>query len=129
MASLLLNHEEGEWVNGLVEVERLEDLGENLLPAMLAEIGNHGNVQNQNGNVVNENIQENIGNVFINCNRVGYLYKDFLACNPKEYNGKGGVVVLTQWIEKMESVQDMSGCSIDQKVKYTASSFVGKDLM
>ncbi|GJR93913.1 putative reverse transcriptase domain-containing protein [Tanacetum coccineum] len=126
MASLLLNHEEGEWVNGLVEVERLEDLGENLLPAMLAEIGNHGNVQNQNGNVVNENIQENIGNVFINCNRVGYSYKDFLACNPKEYNGKGGVVVLTQWIEKMESVQDMSGCSIDQKVKYTAGSFVAR---
>nr|GEW30545.1 hypothetical protein [Tanacetum cinerariifolium] len=27
-------------------------------------------------------------------------------------------------IEKMKSVQDMSGCSIDQKVKYTAGSFV-----
>ncbi|GKF05055.1 hypothetical protein Tco_0035723, partial [Tanacetum coccineum] len=33
-------------------------------------------------------------------------------------------VVLTRWIEKMEYVQDMSGCSIDQKVKYIASSFV-----
>nr|GEX09608.1 hypothetical protein [Tanacetum cinerariifolium] len=29
---------------------------------------------------------------------------------------------------KMENVQDMSGCSIDQKVKYTAGSFVGKAL-
>ncbi|GKC63485.1 putative reverse transcriptase domain-containing protein [Tanacetum coccineum] len=47
----------------------------------------------------------------------------FLACNPKEYDGKGGVVVLTCWIEKMESVHDMSGCSIDQKVKYIAGSF------
>ncbi|GKG02710.1 hypothetical protein Tco_0310346, partial [Tanacetum coccineum] len=28
----------------------------------------------------------------------------------------------------MESVQDMSGCSIDQKVKYIDGSFVGKDL-
>ncbi|GKD83564.1 putative reverse transcriptase domain-containing protein [Tanacetum coccineum] len=28
----------------------------------------------------------------------------------------------------MESMQDMSGCSIDQKVKYTAGSFVGKAL-
>nr|GEU39511.1 reverse transcriptase domain-containing protein [Tanacetum cinerariifolium] len=28
----------------------------------------------------------------------------------------------------MENVQDMSGCSIDQKVKYTAGSFVGKAL-
>ncbi|GJZ18729.1 hypothetical protein Tco_0554852, partial [Tanacetum coccineum] len=33
-------------------------------------------------------------------------------------------VVLTRWIEKMEFVHDMSGCSIDQKVKYTAGSFV-----
>ncbi|GJZ54263.1 putative reverse transcriptase domain-containing protein [Tanacetum coccineum] len=45
-----------------------------------------------------------------------------------EYDGKGGVVVLTRWIEKMENVQDMSGCSNDQKVKYTAGSFVGKAL-
>ncbi|GKE60520.1 putative reverse transcriptase domain-containing protein, partial [Tanacetum coccineum] len=30
----------------------------------------------------------------------------------------------TRWIEKMENVQDMSGCSIDQKVKYTAGSFI-----
>ncbi|GJV69603.1 putative reverse transcriptase domain-containing protein [Tanacetum coccineum] len=60
--------------------------------------------------------------------RGGCSYKEFLACNPKKYDGKGGVVVLTQLIEKIESVQDMSGCSIDQKVKYTASSFVGKAL-
>ncbi|GJT18891.1 putative reverse transcriptase domain-containing protein [Tanacetum coccineum] len=41
---------------------------------------------------------------------------------------KGGAVVLTRWIEKMKSVHDMSGCSIDQKVKYTASLFVGNAL-
>ncbi|GKC31660.1 putative reverse transcriptase domain-containing protein [Tanacetum coccineum] len=56
--------------------------------------------------------------------QVGCSYNEYLACNPKEYDGKGGVVVLTHWIEKMESVQDMSGCSVDQKVKYTAGSFV-----
>ncbi|GJU50413.1 putative reverse transcriptase domain-containing protein [Tanacetum coccineum] len=81
---------------------------QNLLPAMLA--------------------QENVGNVLVNGNRVGCSYKEFLACNPKEYDGKGGVVVLTRWIEKMENVQDMSGCSNDQKVKYTTGSFVGKAL-
>ncbi|GKD68903.1 putative reverse transcriptase domain-containing protein [Tanacetum coccineum] len=79
---------------------------QNLLPSMLAQVGNQGNVRNQNGNVVNENVQENVGNVLVNGNRV----------------------VLTRWIEKMESVQDMSGCSIYQKVKYTAGSFVGKAL-
>ncbi|GKE99515.1 hypothetical protein Tco_0022866, partial [Tanacetum coccineum] len=73
--------------------------------------------------------QENVGNVIVNGNRVGCSYKEFLACNPKEYDGKGGVVVLTRWIEKMESMHDMSGCSIDQKVKYIVGSFVGKALM
>ncbi|GJV45084.1 hypothetical protein Tco_1429620 [Tanacetum coccineum] len=29
---------------------------QNLLPAILAEVGNQGNIRNQNGNVVNENI-------------------------------------------------------------------------
>nr|GEV96891.1 hypothetical protein [Tanacetum cinerariifolium] len=101
---------------------------QNLLPAMLAQFGNQGNVGNQNGNVVNENVHENVRNVLVNGNRVGCSYKEFLACNPKEYDGKGGVVVLARWIEKMENVQDMSGCSIDQKVKYTAGSFVGKAL-
>ncbi|GKB45965.1 hypothetical protein Tco_0896718 [Tanacetum coccineum] len=28
----------------------------------------------------------------------------FLACNPKEYDGKGGAIVYTRWIEKMESI-------------------------
>ncbi|GKA21748.1 putative reverse transcriptase domain-containing protein [Tanacetum coccineum] len=101
---------------------------QNLLPAILARVSNQGNVGSQNDNVVNENIQENVRNVSVNSNRVGCSYKEFLACKPKEYDGKGGVVVLTRWIEKMESVQDMSGCSIDQKVKYTVVSFVGKAL-
>ncbi|GKE37434.1 hypothetical protein Tco_1460839 [Tanacetum coccineum] len=65
---------------------------QNLLPAMLAQVGNQGNVGNQNGNVVNENIR----NVLVNDNRVGCSYKEFLACNPKKYDGKGGVVVLTR---------------------------------
>ncbi|GJX95967.1 putative reverse transcriptase domain-containing protein [Tanacetum coccineum] len=76
---------------------------------MLAQVSNQGNVGNPNGNVVNENVQENVGNVI-------------------EYDGKGGAVVLTRWIEKIEYVHDMSSCSIDQKVKYTAGSFVVKAL-
>ncbi|GJW65385.1 putative reverse transcriptase domain-containing protein [Tanacetum coccineum] len=94
-------------------------------------MGANGGVEGangNNGNVVNENVQGNVGNVIVNGNRVGCSYKEFLACNPKEYDGKGGVVALTRWIEKMESVHDMSGCSIDQKVKYTAGSFVSKAL-
>ncbi|GJX79722.1 hypothetical protein Tco_0327871 [Tanacetum coccineum] len=65
---------------------------QNLLPAMLAQVSNRGNVGNQNGNVVNENVQENVGNVLVNGNRVGCSYKEFLARNPKEYDGKGGAI-------------------------------------
>nr|GEY17931.1 hypothetical protein [Tanacetum cinerariifolium] len=68
--------------------------------------------------------KENVRNVLVNRNRVGCSYKEFLACNPKEYDGNGCAVVLTRWIKKMENVKDISGCSIDQKVKYTAGSFV-----
>ncbi|GJY82549.1 reverse transcriptase domain-containing protein [Tanacetum coccineum] len=93
-----------------------------------AQVGNQENVINQNGNLVNKNVQENVRDVLVNGNQVGCSYKEFLACNSKEYDGKGGDVVLTRWIKKMETVQDMSGCSINQKVKYTTGSFVGKAL-
>ncbi|GJZ77634.1 hypothetical protein Tco_0642306 [Tanacetum coccineum] len=122
------NDERVDELNGQGNDQGMGANGGNLLPTMLAQVSNRGNIENQNGNVVNENVQENVGNVLVNGNQVGYSYKEFLACNPKEYDGKGGAVVLTRWIEKMESVHDMSGCSIDQKVKYTAGSFLGKDL-
>ncbi|GKA51370.1 hypothetical protein Tco_0744566 [Tanacetum coccineum] len=79
-----------------------------------------GNGRNQNGDAVNENIRGDVSR--------GCTYKEFLACNSKEYDGKGGAIVYTRMIEKMESVQDMSGCKDSQKVKYTAGSFVGKAL-
>ncbi|GJY28472.1 putative reverse transcriptase domain-containing protein [Tanacetum coccineum] len=55
-------------------------------------------------------------------------YKAFLACNPRDYDGKGGAVALTRWIEKMESVIENSRCPENQKVKYAASSFINKAL-
>ncbi|GJV15128.1 putative reverse transcriptase domain-containing protein [Tanacetum coccineum] len=69
---------------------------QNLLPTMLARVSNQGNARNQNGNVVNENVQENVRNVLVNGNRVGCSYKEFLACIPKDYDGKGSAVVLTR---------------------------------
>nr|GEY46778.1 reverse transcriptase domain-containing protein [Tanacetum cinerariifolium] len=101
--------------------------------------GVNGNVKGANGGspdfsmIIAQQLQnllpENIKNVLVNGNHVGCSYKEFLACNPKEYDGKVGSIVLTRWIEKMESVRDMSGCSTDQKVKYTTGLFVGKALM
>nr|GEU37037.1 reverse transcriptase domain-containing protein [Tanacetum cinerariifolium] len=115
-----------ECIDDLNDQQNNQGMGANEgIEGVNRNVGNQGYVGNQNGNVVNKNV----GNVLVNGNLVGCLYKEFLACNPKKYDGKGGVVVLTLWIEKMENVQDMSGCSMDQKVKYTAGSFVGKALM
>ncbi|PWA68319.1 reverse transcriptase domain-containing protein [Artemisia annua] len=58
----------------------------------------------------------------------GCTYKEFVACKPKEFDGKGGAIALTRWVEKMESVMDISGCTEGQKVKYAASSLVNKAL-
>ncbi|GJW58155.1 putative reverse transcriptase domain-containing protein [Tanacetum coccineum] len=67
---------------------------------MLAHVSNRGNLRNQNGNMVNDNVR----NVLVNGNQVGCSYKEFLACNPNEYDGKRGVVVLTRWIKKIENL-------------------------
>ncbi|GJQ97593.1 reverse transcriptase domain-containing protein [Tanacetum coccineum] len=81
------------------------------------ELNGQGNDQ---GLGANEGIEGVNGNVE-RANRSKVRYKEFLAFNPKEYDGKGGAVVLTCWIEKIS-------CSINQKVKYTAGSFMGKAL-
>ncbi|GJZ69618.1 hypothetical protein Tco_0633168 [Tanacetum coccineum] len=87
----------------------------NLLPTIVAQVCDQGrgqgNGRNQNGDAINDNIRGDVRNVIENNDRRGCTYKDFLAYNPKEYDGKGGVVVYTRWIEKIESVQDMSGYS------------------
>ncbi|GJY11729.1 putative reverse transcriptase domain-containing protein, partial [Tanacetum coccineum] len=49
-------------------------------------------------------------------NDQGCSYKEFLACNHKEYDGKGGVLVLTRWIEKMENI-----CKLSQEVTVSMS--------
>ncbi|GKE86727.1 hypothetical protein Tco_1560469, partial [Tanacetum coccineum] len=69
-------------------------------------------------------IQGDVRNVSVNNGRGDCSYKEFLACNPKDYDGKSGAIVYTRWIKKMESVQDMSGCGDNQKVMYTAGSFI-----
>nr|GFB62146.1 hypothetical protein [Tanacetum cinerariifolium] len=65
---------------------------QNLLPTIIAQVGDQGrgqgNGRNQNGDAVNDNIQGDV------C--WGGTYKEFIACNLKEYDGKGGVIVYTR---------------------------------
>ncbi|GJW15213.1 putative reverse transcriptase domain-containing protein [Tanacetum coccineum] len=84
------------------------------------ESGVANNVNNANANGGNGR-NGNGGN-----NRCSY--KGFLACNPRDYDEKGGAVALTMWIKKMELVIENRRCAKNQKVKYDASSFINKAL-
>ncbi|GKD35150.1 hypothetical protein Tco_1250659 [Tanacetum coccineum] len=134
---MLPHHKEEEQADELVEVVvELEVVLviklRNLPPTIVPQVGDQGkgqeNGKNQNSNAINANIRGDVRNVIGNNDCKGCTYKVFLACNPKEYDRKGGAVVYTHWIENMESVQDISGCGDNQKVKYIAGSFVSKAL-
>ncbi|GKA69507.1 putative reverse transcriptase domain-containing protein [Tanacetum coccineum] len=45
-------------------------------------------------------------------------YHDFLKCQPLNFKGTEGVVRLTQWFEKMESVFSISNCTGAYQVKF-----------
>ncbi|GJR07641.1 reverse transcriptase domain-containing protein [Tanacetum coccineum] len=92
-----------------------------ILPQIITQVTNNvNNANNGNGG--------NGGGGNGNGGNNGCTFKAFQSCNPKEYDGKGGAIVLTRWIEKMENVIDNSGCAENQKVRYAASSLVNKAL-
>ncbi|GKE51996.1 hypothetical protein Tco_1487152, partial [Tanacetum coccineum] len=125
-AGLLPHHEEGERVEragrgGGKTGDHSGDLGDGRNDGPGGQVGGQGSDVNDGVNGVPDFST-------IIAQQLGCTYKEFLAYNPKEYEGKGGAKVYTHWIEKMESVHDMSGCRDSQRVKYSVGSFVGKAL-
>ncbi|GJV13590.1 putative reverse transcriptase domain-containing protein, partial [Tanacetum coccineum] len=51
-------------------------------------------------------------------------YKDFLNCKPLTFKGTEGVVVLSQWFEKMESVFHINNCAVENEVKFATCTFL-----
>ncbi|GJR43425.1 hypothetical protein Tco_0558972 [Tanacetum coccineum] len=86
---------------------------QNIIPQIVTQVT--ANVNNANGG------NGNGGNN-------GCSYKTFIAYNPKEFDGKGDAVALTRWIEKIESVFNNSGCTVNQRVRYAACCFMNKAL-
>nr|GEU85973.1 hypothetical protein [Tanacetum cinerariifolium] len=52
------------------------------------------------------------------------FYADFIKCHPLNFKGNEGVVELTRWIEKMESVFNISGCTIKNQVKFATCTLL-----
>ncbi|GJX58500.1 putative reverse transcriptase domain-containing protein [Tanacetum coccineum] len=55
-------------------------------------------------------------------------YTYFMKCQPLNFKGTKGVVGLSQWLEKMELVFHISGCPINNQVKFSTCTLLGAAL-
>ncbi|GJU10841.1 retrotransposon protein, putative, ty3-gypsy subclass [Tanacetum coccineum] len=80
----------------------------------------NGNGGNGNGNGGNGNRNGNHGMNFGGFMPVARecTFQDFLKCKPHNFSGTEGVVGLTRWFEKMETVFNISNCPLKYQVKY-----------
>nr|GEX37293.1 hypothetical protein [Tanacetum cinerariifolium] len=56
------------------------------------------------------------------------MYNDFLKCQPLNFKGTEGVVGLTQWFKKMESVFHISNCTVACQIKFSTCTLLGSAL-
>ncbi|GJW34905.1 putative reverse transcriptase domain-containing protein, partial [Tanacetum coccineum] len=56
------------------------------------------------------------------------FYSDFMKYQPLNFKRTEGMVDLTRWIEKMESVFNISGCAIENQVKFATCTLLGAAL-
>nr|GFA46892.1 hypothetical protein [Tanacetum cinerariifolium] len=55
-------------------------------------------------------------------------YADFMKCHPLNFKGTEGTVGLTRWIKKMESVFNISGCAVENQVKFATCTLLDATL-
>ncbi|GJS53213.1 hypothetical protein Tco_0626575 [Tanacetum coccineum] len=51
-------------------------------------------------------------------------YQDFMKCQPLYFKGTEGVVKLTQWFERMETVFRISHCSVENQIKFSTCTLL-----
>nr|GFC65649.1 hypothetical protein [Tanacetum cinerariifolium] len=52
-------------------------------------------------------------------------YPDFMKCKPMNFKGTEGVVELTQWFEKLETVFRINNCSVENQIKFSTCTLLG----
>ncbi|GKB94147.1 reverse transcriptase domain-containing protein [Tanacetum coccineum] len=55
-------------------------------------------------------------------------YPDFMKCQPLNIKGTEGVVELTQWFERMETVFLISNCTVENQIKFATCTLLGSAL-
>ncbi|GKC28769.1 hypothetical protein Tco_1036063 [Tanacetum coccineum] len=56
-------------------------------------------------------------------------YQDFMKCQPLYFKGTEGVVELTQWFERMETVFHISKCFVENQIKFSTCTLLAGALM
>ncbi|GJS19038.1 reverse transcriptase domain-containing protein [Tanacetum coccineum] len=51
-------------------------------------------------------------------------YQDFMKCKPLYFKGTKGVVELTQWFERMETVFRISNCFVENQIKFSTCTLL-----
>ncbi|GJZ63953.1 reverse transcriptase domain-containing protein [Tanacetum coccineum] len=94
---------------------------QNLLPTIIAQVGDQGrgqgNGRNQNSDAANDNIRGDLSR--------GCTYKEFLACNPKEYDGKGGAIAFHELARLVPHLVTPEGKMIERYVYCLALQIQG----
>ncbi|GKF92259.1 hypothetical protein Tco_0278978 [Tanacetum coccineum] len=81
------------------------------------------NVNNENSNG-NQNGNPNVNNGGVVPVARECTYQDFVKCQPLNFKGTEGVVGLTRWFEKMETVFHISNCPPRYQVKYATCTLL-----
>ncbi|GKB95195.1 putative reverse transcriptase domain-containing protein [Tanacetum coccineum] len=51
-------------------------------------------------------------------------YPDFMKCKPLYFKGTKGVIELTQWFERMETVFHISNCFVENQIKFATCTLL-----
>ncbi|KAL7601671.1 hypothetical protein Lser_V15G22715 [Lactuca serriola] len=101
-----------------IDLETLQATISATISALLPQLNPNGS----GGGSQNQNQEGNQGH------RKECSYKDFMNAKPTFFDGTGGVIALTQWLEKIESIFEICACSESDKVKFAACTLTDKAL-
>ncbi|GJY82492.1 reverse transcriptase domain-containing protein [Tanacetum coccineum] len=53
-----------------------------------------------------------------------FTYQDFMKCKPLYFKGTEGVVELTQWFKRMETIFRISNCFVENQIKFSTCTLL-----
>ncbi|GJX62517.1 putative reverse transcriptase domain-containing protein [Tanacetum coccineum] len=99
-----------------------------IVARMSAALANHETLRNSTNGHGDESYNSDVGIRGTVRTPRECTYKDFLNCKPFTFKGTEGVVVLSQWFEKIESVFHISKCAVENQTMEKAIEFANDQM-